>query len=1081
MTASPVLRLLLLRLRRSRATLLVAGVGVLSAVGSLAAQRGTSGSARPAAAPAVVELRIAATTDIHGRVRGWDYFGDSTESGRGMARVATIVDSLRAAHPAGTILVDAGDFMQGNALTFVASRPGFTGVNPVIAAMNALKYDAVVLGNHEFNYGLATLDRALAPATFPVLAANARRIDGKKQWAPTTYVTRGGVRIAIIGVTTPWAMVWDRDLLRGKVVIDDIVQATRRAVADARRGGAHVVVVVGHSGMGAATDDSLPGIPPENAMAAVAREVPGIDLIVVGHTHRELADTTINGVMLMQPRNWATSVAVAAIRVEREGRAWKIASKRGSIVRAAGHAEKPAVLPLSEAGHNAARGYVNAVIGTTATEWRTDSARTMDMPIIDFIGETMRRATGADLASTAVFSTNIRFTPGNISVARLAQLYPYDNTIRVLRFTGARLKDYLEQSARYFRVTGTGDSMRAAPDPAFIGFNFEVVTGAEYAIDLSRPVGDRITGLTVRGRPVAPADSFSIALTNYRASGTGGYGMIAGAPIVKDDGRDIRQLLIDEVTRRKELRAADFFTSSWRVVPAALAAQVQAAIGGQADFDAVRRPPVTNAPTGQAGRASVLRLISTNDFHGGLEPRTDGAAGRRGGAAQLATVIRRLERECTGGCASLLVDGGDLFQGTPASNLAFGRPVIALFNALGHVAAALGNHDLDWGQDTLRARMRDARFAILAANITDPSGNRVPWIRPDTLVERGGVRIGIVGLALQGTPATQFPRNIAGLRFLPAGPVVIERAAGLRARGAQLVIVIAHAGAVCDSTCRGDMADVAMQAGSSIDAIVGGHNHIEFNAVVNGVPIMRGRSSGRAVAVLDLPMDRAARGAVRPQTVFVATDSVMPDPEITRIVDAAVAPVAELARRPIATIAEDMRRGVPQHAVGNFIADAQRAATGAEIAFMNNGGIRTDLRAGPAGYGTFFELSPFGNALVRLTVTGAQLQAYLERVVWRGTPNAHVSGLTARYDPTRPQGGRVIDVTVGGQPLSATRNYVISMSDFMASGGDGLSLAGVPTVDTGIIDLDALIAFAEAQPGGIVRPDRAIRIARVEP
>jgi len=1080
MAASSLLRVLRLRSRNGPAALFAIAVA-LPVPGSLAAQRGTSGPAQSTAGPAVVELRIAATTDIHGRVRGWDYFGDSTESARGMARVGTIMDSLRAAHPAGTILVDAGDFMQGNALTFVASRPGFTGTNPVVAAMNALKYDAVVLGNHEFNYGLATLDRALAPAKFAVLAANVRRIDGKKPWAPATHITRSGVRIAIVGVTTPWAMVWDGDLLQGKVVIEDIVTATRRSVADARRRGADVVIVVGHSGLGAATDDSLPGIPPENAMAAVARDVPGIDLIVVGHTHRELADTTINGVMLMQPRNWATSVAVAAIRVESQGQAWKITAKRGSIVRAAGHAEKPEVLALAAAGHSAARRYVNAVIGTTATEWRTDSARTMDMPIIDFIGETMRRASGADLASTAVFSTNIRFAPGDISVARLAQLYPYDNTIRILRFTGDRLKAYLEQSARYFRVTGTGDSMRAAPDPGFIGFNFEVVTGAEYAIDLSRPPGDRITGLTVRGKPVEATDSFTIALTNYRASGTGGYGMIAGAPIVKDDGRDIRQLLIDEVTRRKELRAADFFTPSWRVVPAALAAQAQAAISGQADFDAVRRPPVANAPAGQGGRASVLRLISTNDFHGGLEPRPDGAAGRRGGAAQLATVIRRLERECTGGCTSLLVDGGDLFQGTPASNLAYGRPVIALFNALGYAAAALGNHELDWGQDTLRARMRDARFGILAANVSDPAGNRVPWIRPDTLVERGGVRIGIIGLALQGTPTTQFPRNIAGLTFRPAPAVVIERAASLRARGAELVIVIAHAGAVCDTTCRGEMVDVAMQAGSAIDAIVGGHNHIEFSAVVNGVSIMRGRSSGRAVAMVDLPVERSARGSIRPQTVFVATDSVTADPEIARIVEAAVAPVAEMARRPIATIAEDMRRGVPQHAVGNFIADAQRAATGAEIAFMNNGGIRTDLRAGPAGYGTFFELSPFGNVLVRLTVTGAQLRAYLERVVSRGTPNAHVSGLAARYDPRRPQGERIIDVTIGGQSLDPARNYAISMSDFMASGGDGLSLAGVPTVDTGVIDLDALIAYAQSQPGGIVRPDRTIRIASIAP
>ena len=264
------------------------------------------------------------------------------------------------------------------------------------------------------------------------------------------------------------------------------------------------------------------------------------------------------------------------------------------------------------------------------------------------------------------------------------------------------------------------------------------------------------------------------------------------------------------------------------------------------------------------------------------------------------------------------------------------------------------------------------------------------------------------------------------------------------------------------------------------DAIVGGHTHTEFPRVINGIPVMRGRSSGRGVAFVDLPVSRAARTDLTPRVVFVATDSIVPEPDITRIVDAAIAPIRELAAKPVATIAEDLRRAGAQYPLGNFVADAQRDAAGTDIAVMNNGGIRANLLAGPANYGAFFELSPFGNVLVRMSVTGAALRSYLERVVSRAQPNAHVSGLVMRYDPARSAGSRIIDVMIGGSPLDAVRTYTITMSDFMATGGDGLSLAGAgnPT-DTGIVDLDAIVAYAQSRPGGVVRADPAVRIVSV--
>jgi 2',3'-cyclic-nucleotide 2'-phosphodiesterase (5'-nucleotidase family) len=232
------------------------------------------------------------------------------------------------------------------------------------------------------------------------------------------------------------------------------------------------------------------------------------------------------------------------------------------------------------------------------------------------------------------------------------------------------------------------------------------------------------------------------------------------------------------VTARKQLRAGDYFTRSWRLVPVRLAAQVQAALTGAGDFDAVRRPGAptpgaaasrtTPAPSPASPRTpapAILRVMSTNDFHGALEARPDGNSGVRGGAAHLATAIHNIAAGCSGSCVSVLVDGGDEMQGTPASNLAFGRPVIAFFNAVGYAASAVGNHDFDWGQDTLRARMRDAKYAMLAANVTHADGRPVPWLRADTIVERGGLRIGIIGLSTVQTPRVTMARNVADLRF----------------------------------------------------------------------------------------------------------------------------------------------------------------------------------------------------------------------------------------------------------------------------------------------------------------------------
>ena len=525
----------------------------------------------PSAQP--LDLVVAATTDVHGRIRGWDYYADAPDSTRGLARAATIIDSLRKMSPVSPIVVDAGDFLQGNPLAYVTARVDTTMPNPIIAAMNAVQYDAVAIGNHEFNYGLPALRRAMRQADFPMLAANAKRPDGSQRFASWAVSTRRGVKIAIVGATTPGSMVWDRDNLAGQVVIRDIVPDVRTSVRDARNAGAAVVIVVVHSGLDEPSSYDTVGTPvaSENVAARLAHEVPGIDLIVYGHTHRQMTDTVIGTTLLMQPKNWATSVAVAHLGLAYRDGHWHVISRRSSLVQTAHHREDPQVVAVSQEGHRAAIRYATTPLGSTPVAWRADSARVVDTPLIDFILEVERRATGAQLASTAAFSLDASLAAGPLTVARMAALYPYDNTLRAIRISGAQLREYLEQSARYFQRRPDGSM---GTDPRIPGYNYDMVAGVDYAIDLSKAAGERIVSLTYEGRPVVPTDTFTMALNNYRQTGGGGFAMLRGAPVVYDRQQELRDLLIDEVRRKGTLLPADYFHPNWRLLPPSAVGQL---------------------------------------------------------------------------------------------------------------------------------------------------------------------------------------------------------------------------------------------------------------------------------------------------------------------------------------------------------------------------------------------------------------------------------------------------------------------------------------------------------------------------
>lgn len=1037
-------------------------------------ERATS-SVTAAAAEDSIEIVIAATTDVHGRLRGWDYYTARPDSARGLSRAATIVDSLRRANPGRVVLVDAGDLLQGNPLTDDAARVDTQLAHPVIAAMNAMHYDAAAVGNHEFNYGLATLSRATSSAAFPFLAANAWRTNGQRAFPASTIVQRAGLKIAIVGATNPGVAIWDRENVRGRIEVRDIVSDVRRAVEEVRKTKPDVVIAVLHSGYDEASsyDTVSSGAPSENVSARVAREVPGIDLIVYGHSHREQPGLTSGTTLFIQPRNWATSVAVATLRV---ARGHGVVARRGTVVQSAGHVEDSAVVAVTRDAHDATVRYVARPVGETRVAWSSDSARVADTPLIDFINETQRRKSKADLSATAAF-TLASIDSGPVTVAEIARLYPYENTLRAVRITGRQLRAYLEHSARYYRTLGTTPLI----DSTVPGYNFDIISGVDYVLDLSKPLGARVTSLVARGRAVADTDSFTLAINNYRQTGGGGYAMLSGAPVVYDAKEDIRQLLIEEVTARGTLRPEDYFTRNWRLEPPTAVAQAAAELAPRP------RPAAGASSRGDAHLTNGrwLRIIATNDFHGALEPRADSTGVVRGGAAYLATEIQNAQRGCVAPrCESMWLDGGDLFQGTPASNLAFGRPVITIFNSVGLTAAALGNHEFDWGLDTLRAHMRDTRFAMLGANVRDARGQDISWIRDDTLVTLGSLKVGVIGAALVETPTTTKVSIVKDLRFLDPAPIIDARARALRARGADRVVVVAHIGAFCESSltsCRGKVVDLAERLTERVDAIVSGHTHSPVRALVHGIAIVQARSRGTAIGIIDVPLGDTATAPVI-QLRDVRADWASAESSVAAVVRDAAAKVAVRMSVPVVEIAEHISQGL-RGTMGKLIADAQRIVGQGDVAIMNNGGIRAPLRPGMATYGSLFEVHPFGNRLTRLTVTGKELRAELERQIAQPAFNLHLSGVRVAFDTSRAAGNRVTSLTrTDGTPVRDTQHYRVVLSDFLADGGDRVQLAesALRREDFEITDLDALVNYLKTLPSPIRAP-RDERVAFVAP
>ncbi|UCE02139.1 MAG: 5'-nucleotidase C-terminal domain-containing protein [Candidatus Latescibacterota bacterium] len=431
------------------------------------------------------------------------------------------------------------------------------------------------------------------------------------------------------------------------------------------------------------------------------------------------------------------------------------------------------------------------------------------------------------------------------------------------------------------------------------------------------------------------------------------------------------------------------------------------------------------------GREREVTLLSFNDFHGalvhgGIEPESQRPWG---GATALVTRIRAERRAHPR--RTFLLDAGDTMQGTPESNFFFGRTTIELWNRVGVDAAALGNHEFDWGIDTLRARVAQMRYPLLAANVFELDGRRPDWVRAATILERDGIRLGVVGFATPETPRVTLPQNVATLRFVPPERIAQAVIDSVRAQGVDLLMILCHIGATQEpDTLRGPLVRLAHSV-RDVDAIVGGHTHTRVAGSAAGVPIVVANSRGRGLGKIVLHWNgrRVTRAEVAVVPIF--SDSLRsPHAAVASFVDSVRSLVRPYATRVLARAPHRL----DVEALANVVTDAMRAAVGADVALTNVGGLRTSLQAGPITEGDLFELIPFENTLVTARLHSNELRALLESQ----PQHARVSGLRFTYEPKAAAGERLRALRdASGGVFDARRDYLVVTNNFLAHGGDG--------------------------------------------
>ena len=663
-------------------------------------------------------------------------------------------------------------------------------------------------------------------------------------------------------------------------------------------------------------------------------------------------------------------------------------------------------------------------------------------------------ATGADVAAAALFRSTSNLPKGELNFANVFDIYQYANTLVGVEVTGKELKAYMEWSAAYYNTYKPGD-LTISFNPTIRGYAYDMFEGVDYEIDISKPVGSRITNVMYKGEPLEDDTVLKLAINDYRYSGIGpdGEKILSGTPYMESAPKALRTYIKEYI--EKEGTMTPVTNNNWKIIGTNWDEELHT-IAVKAVNDGV-----LTIPKSSDGRTENVRAITEADLiHAGLHPtykdymaiihtndtHTRIEAGDGIGFTRVATKVNNM-RESYGEDHVLVLDAGDTLHGLPIVTTTKGEAMTKILNTIGYDAMASGNHDYNYGYERLVELDKIMGGKVLSANVMKDDGT--PLLTPYIIKEVAGKKVAIFGLSTESTTYQTHPKNVAGLTFKSPSEVAGEMVKELEDK-ADIIIALTHLGSYEDEVVETSF-DVAEKV-KGIDLIVDGHSHtvlpegkkigdtlivqageyieqlgqVNFYFKEDGtfdiVPILFTKQEG-----MSLSEDDAVKAVIE---------------EIKKDFEVITSEVVGQTDMKLVGEREVVRKG--ESNLGNLITNALLETTGADVALTNGGGIRASIENGDITKKDVITVLPFGNYGVMIEVTGQDIKDALEVGVAK-YPEAngafsHVAGMSYTFDPSKEVGSRVVEVLVGGKPLDLKATYKLATNDFIAAGGDNYTM-----------------------------------------
>lgn len=494
-----------------------------------------------------MELTILTTSDIHGYLYPTNYINDTEEVDVGLFKIATVFKEELQTAKGPVLLIENGDFIQGSPMSqYVKEKLNTPEI--LLSALNELNYDLGILGNHEFNYGTQYLKKAIKAAKHPILSANILKEDGDYfADAPVKIIEKGHLKIGVLGLTTQYIPNWEHPSHIQGLSFSSAVEVASEWVPKLREQ-VDVVVVAYHGGFEAdlVTGEATETDTGENEGSRLLKEVSGIDVLITGHQHREIA-TTIESVPVVQPGLHGEKIGKIVLTLNENN---EIVDRKAELLSVESVPADKNLMEKYSSLQNSVNKWLDEGIGYTKGNMKiedADKVRLREHPYIEFVNRVQLFYSEADISCTALFSNDGPGYGEEITIRDVILNYPYPNTLAVIKITGKELKEALEQSANYF-ILDDNQEITINPtfkDPKPKHYNYDMYEGIDYIIDVSKPFGERITKLEFKGQPVQPQDEFELVTNQYRAVGGGNFKMFEGKEFV----REIDQSMNDLITK----------------------------------------------------------------------------------------------------------------------------------------------------------------------------------------------------------------------------------------------------------------------------------------------------------------------------------------------------------------------------------------------------------------------------------------------------------------------------------------------------------------------------------------------------